>query len=358
MNSISMPKGEKRRHVDEGGDGSPIAKARSSSTLRQIPTAKTQSSTTLLQTPTAERVDGSAALKDQTSSTSGQIRPADGQSPTVEQHSPSTSGKVPLTKKEGLTSLGGPTAIQKQTPSTRGQAPSVRGAVSLIGVPNSSSNGLTPEMTRNFHSYANVLLELATLIKSKQNKTEEEQRKVNLLVALEKRLQSEGVDIPASLRRGPPVPASIETRLLQLLKSHFQYENFRGNQVEIMKTLLCGYDVYVCKPTGGGKSMIYFLPVLLTKKCAIIISPLIALIHDQHEKLKSAKIPTKVLDQTVNEEEKMAIMGQLQQEDNQTRIIILTPEQFTKSRFINTLIKMYENKRLAYVAVDEAHFVK
>ena len=177
-------------------------------------------------------------------------------------------------------------------------------------------------------------------------------------MALEKLLIKDGVDIPASLRRGPLLPASLESKLLYLLKSHFKFDSFRGNQLEIIKNLLCKHDVFVRKPTGGGKSLLYFLPVLLTDKCAVVISPLCALIQDQYEKLKSAKIPTVVLDQTVKEEEKVAIMERLQKEDNQTRIVLLTPEQYTKSRFVNTLIKMYERNKLAYVAVDEAHFVR
>ena len=82
------------------------------------------------------------------------------------------------------------------------------------------------------------------------------------------------------------------------------------------------------------------------------------MIHDQHEKLKAAKIATVTLDQTVTEDEKLALMEKLRRKDDQTRIVILTPEQYTKSRFVHTLIKMHEHGRLAYVAVDEAHFVR
>ena len=334
MNSLGRTDGGKRQHIGQGGDGSPPSKVATTSTSgrnlptereRDSPPAKAHSSSiTGPKTPT-ERVGG----KDQ----------ATALSPVI-----------------GQASSKGATSIQRQ-PSNIGQSSLTRGHAPSTEAPSLMASGLTPDMTRNFHNYTNLLLDLVSLVRANPEKHEAEV-KVKQLEALEKRLQNDGVDIPKSLKRGPLMPASLETRLLQLLKRHFQYDAFRGNQLEIMKSLLCNHDVFVRKPTGGGKSMIYFLPVLLTDKCAIIISPLIALIHDQHEKLKRAKIQTVVLDQTVKEEEKMAVLLKLQQKHDQTKIIILTPEQFTKSRFIDTIIKMRQNQRLAYVAIDEAHFVK
>ncbi len=60
------------------------------------------------------------------------------------------------------------------------------------------------------------------------------------------------------------------------LKKHFGFESFKGNQLEIIKTLLDGKDVFVLMPTGGGKSLCYQLPALMSEGTAIVVSPLIA----------------------------------------------------------------------------------
>ncbi len=71
------------------------------------------------------------------------------------------------------------------------------------------------------------------------------------------------------------------------LKTHFGFETFKGNQEEIMTSLLDGNDVFVLMPTGGGKSLCYQLPALMMPGTAIVISPLIALMKNQVDAIRN-----------------------------------------------------------------------
>ena len=75
--------------------------------------------------------------------------------------------------------------------------------------------------------------------------------------------------------------------LTKALKSHFGFNKFKGNQEKIIQSLLDGKDTFVIMPTGGGKSLCYQLPALMSEGTAIIISPLIALMKNQVDQIRS-----------------------------------------------------------------------
>src|ERR1700733_15717684 len=92
---------------------------------------------------------------------------------------------------------------------------------------------------------------------------------------------------------------SAETDLLTLLRRYWGYSTFRPLQERIVRSLLAGHDTCVVMPTGGGKSLCYQLPAVVSKGTAIVISPLIALMQDQAAQLAQMGIAAAVLNSSI-----------------------------------------------------------
>ncbi|MGB4204389.1 MAG: DNA helicase RecQ [Bacteroidales bacterium] len=142
--------------------------------------------------------------------------------------------------------------------------------------------------------------------------------------------------------------------LHDLLKQIFGFESFKGNQKEIIESVLEGKDTFVIMPTGGGKSMCYQLPALILEGTAIIISPLIALMKNQVDAIRNfgAEIGiAHVLNSSLSKLE----IAQVRQDllSGKTKMLYVAPESLTKEENI----KFFQDISISFYAIDEAHCI-
>lgn len=135
-----------------------------------------------------------------------------------------------------------------------------------------------------------------------------------------------------------------------ILHEHFGYQQFRGQQSEIIEHILAKNDALVIMPTGGGKSLCFQIPALLFEGITLVISPLISLMKDQVESLQSNGIQAAYLNSSVNETDRYSIFNDIH--SGKLKILYCSPEILVSglSTWIRTL-------QLSFVAVDEAHCV-
>ena len=146
---------------------------------------------------------------------------------------------------------------------------------------------------------------------------------------------------------------SSET-LHKKLKNIFGYNSFRGDQEQIITYLLKGNDAMVIMPTGGGKSMCYQLPALISEGCAIIVSPLIALMKNQVDILRSyykdeniAHVLNSSLSKSQTKEVKEDITN------GRTKLLYVAPESLVKTENTN----FFKTAKISFYAIDEAHCI-
>ncbi|EME28770.1 Bloom syndrome protein [Galdieria sulphuraria] len=150
------------------------------------------------------------------------------------------------------------------------------------------------------------------------------------------------------------------TRIENNLKKYFGYENFRPLQQEVITSVLEGKDVFFLAPTGGGKSLCFQLPALLLEgKVSFVISPLVALIEDQVNKLTALNIRAYSILSCQGKKHKERIFSLLEQSHKERlpSLIYLTPECVSTNRFQKLLKSLYRNKEIGLFAVDEAHCI-
>ncbi|XP_011476653.1 ATP-dependent DNA helicase Q5 [Oryzias latipes] len=149
------------------------------------------------------------------------------------------------------------------------------------------------------------------------------------------------------------------TSLKQALKTHFGFNNFRSKlQEDVIKAVLKGdRDVFVCMPTGAGKSLCYQLPAMLAEGITLVISPLIALIQDQVNHLKELNIPACSINSKLNVGERRLILADLGSSSPKLKLLYITPEMVASPSFQPCLTDLCSRSLLSYVAVDEAHCV-
>ncbi|NXH15948.1 RECQ5 helicase, partial [Bucco capensis] len=150
-----------------------------------------------------------------------------------------------------------------------------------------------------------------------------------------------------------------EGRVRKALRKVFGFESFKTSlQESATMTVARGEkDVFVCMPTGAGKSLCYQLPAVLAVGITIVISPLIALIQDQVDHLLALKIKACSLNSKLSAQEKKTILADLTSEKPQVKLLYITPEMAAASSFQPTLNSLVSRKLLAYLIIDEAHCV-
>jgi ATP-dependent DNA helicase RecQ len=144
---------------------------------------------------------------------------------------------------------------------------------------------------------------------------------------------------------------SAETDLLTLLRKYWGYSTFRPLQERIVGSLLAGHDACVVMPTGGGKSLCYQLPAVVSGGTAVVISPLIALMQDQAAQLAQMGIPAAVLNSTLSEAQQTKVMSQAR--DGAFRLLYVSPERVARGDTMGWL----QQVPITFFAIDEAHCI-
>ena len=144
-----------------------------------------------------------------------------------------------------------------------------------------------------------------------------------------------------------------------ILQEVFGYREFRGPQQAIIEHVVAGGDALVLMPTGGGKSLCYQIPAIARQRAGLgitlVISPLIALMHDQVGALHEAGVEAAFLNSTLSGEEATQVERRLLRAD--MTLLYAAPERVTTLRFLAQLDSLYERGLLALFAIDEAHCV-
>jgi ATP-dependent DNA helicase RecQ len=147
----------------------------------------------------------------------------------------------------------------------------------------------------------------------------------------------------------------VETsEILDTLKSFFGFDGFKGNQEKIIKNLLNGKDTFVIMPTGGGKSLCYQLPALLSEGTAIIVSPLIALMKNQVDAIRGFSKENGIahfLNSSLNKGD----IAQVKKDvlSGKTKLLYIAPETLTKE----DNIAFFKEFKISFFAIDEAHCI-
>jgi ATP-dependent DNA helicase RecQ len=142
-----------------------------------------------------------------------------------------------------------------------------------------------------------------------------------------------------------------ETDLLAPLLRYWGYDSFRPLQEKIVRSLLGARDTCVVMPTGGGKSLCYQLPALVSGQTAVVISPLIALMQDQAAQLAQMGIPAAVLNSSLSSDQQSLVMRKAR--DGEYRLLYLSPERLARADTIGWLQRV----PIAFFAIDEAHCI-
>ncbi|TKC10914.1 DNA helicase RecQ [Pedobacter polaris] len=146
----------------------------------------------------------------------------------------------------------------------------------------------------------------------------------------------------------------VKKSLFDNLQTFFGFDNFKGDQEPIITNILEGKNTFVIMPTGGGKSICYQLPALMSEGTAIVISPLIALMKNQVDQLRAFGGSDSIahfLNSSLNKTEITQVKSDLL--DGQTKLLYVAPESLAKQENIEFLRLL----KISFVAVDEAHCI-
>jgi len=147
---------------------------------------------------------------------------------------------------------------------------------------------------------------------------------------------------------------AANVNLAEELQQHFGFNGFKGPQEAIIQSLLAGQDTFVIMPTGGGKSLCYQLPAVICEGVAIVVSPLIALMKNQVDLVRSYSSKDDVahfLNSTLNKGQQKVVKDDLT--SGRTKLLYVAPETLTKE----DNIQFFKELNISFFAVDEAHCI-
>lgn len=147
---------------------------------------------------------------------------------------------------------------------------------------------------------------------------------------------------------------STEIDLHKELKKYFGFDQFKGLQEQVVRSIISGKNTFVIMPTGGGKSLCYQLPALIQEGTAIVVSPLIALMKNQVDALRSLGSEygiAHVLNSSLTKTEINQVKKDIT--DGLTKLLYVAPESLTKEEYVDFL----RGQKISFVAIDEAHCI-
>jgi len=157
----------------------------------------------------------------------------------------------------------------------------------------------------------------------------------------------------------PLAPGPVRQQSQAVLAEVFGYRAFRGQQGDIVAHVGAGGDALVLMPTGGGKSLCYQIPAIVRQRAGrgvtVVVSPLIALMHDQVGALTEAGVDAAYLNSSLSPDEAASVEQRLMR--GQITLLYAAPERIVTPRFLARLQALHEAGRLALFAIDEAHCV-
>lgn len=148
--------------------------------------------------------------------------------------------------------------------------------------------------------------------------------------------------------------AVLEYPLHETLQKFFGFDGFKGNQEQIINNILNGKDTFVIMPTGGGKSLCYQLPAILSEGTAIIVSPLIALMKNQVDAIRGFSSEDGIahfLNSSLNKGETAQVKKDVL--SGKTKLLYVAPETLTKEENV----KFFSEFKISFYAIDEAHCI-
>ncbi|MBS1946431.1 MAG: DNA helicase RecQ [Bacteroidetes bacterium] len=164
--------------------------------------------------------------------------------------------------------------------------------------------------------------------------------------------KANGKKAKTAATQSPKVKISAD--LLMHLQENFGFDAFKGDQDAVIQNLLAGNDTFVIMPTGGGKSLCYQLPAIISEGVAIIVSPLIALMKNQVDLVRSYSSKDNVahfLNSTLNKKQIKEVHDDLL--DGHTKMLYVAPETLTKQENL----EFFSDLKISFFAVDEAHCI-
>ena len=150
------------------------------------------------------------------------------------------------------------------------------------------------------------------------------------------------------------MPDKESVLLKKHLKEYFGFSSFKGNQEAVIRNVLAGHDTFVLMPTGGGKSLCYQLPALVMEGVAIVISPLIALMKNQVDAMRTFSMDEGIA-HFLNSSLNKAAVTQVKNDvlAGKTKLLYFAPESLTKEDNVSFLRKI----KISFYAIDEAHCI-